>query len=148
MAGPLRGRSAATALRILAFLVGIFFLALAVDKLTWLTDSGPLLRQFDAWDTNGSAASRWYVQVIARPGTPLFARLVPLAEGAAGVALMLGFWSRMVAGLALVMVLNFHFAAGSYWSWPFLRDGMGLPVIGALLAIAIGGAQMPWTLRS
>jgi uncharacterized membrane protein YphA (DoxX/SURF4 family) len=52
------------------------------------------------------------------PGTPLFARLVPLGEFAAGAALIAGFWPRMAATVAFLMVLNFHFATSAFWSTP------------------------------
>ena len=46
------------------------------------------------------------------------------------------------------MVINFHFGTASYWSWDFLRDGTGPPLFGGLLALAIGGAKMPWCVKS
>ena len=36
----------------------------------------------------------------------------------------------MAAIVALLMVLNFHFATSAFWSIDFLRDGTGLPVLG------------------
>ena len=59
---------------------------------------------------------RWYLETVCIPGTPLFARLVPLGELAAGLALILGFWTRMAAIVAFLMVLNFHFATSAFWS--------------------------------
>ena len=38
------------------------------------------------------------------------------------------------------MVANFHFALGSYFSLEFFIDGAGLPVMGGLLALTIGGS--------
>ena len=70
-----------------------------------------------------------------------------MAELCTGVAFILGFWPRLAAALALAMVANFHFALGSYFSWEFLIDGAGLPVMGGLLALAISGARLPWSLR-
>jgi uncharacterized membrane protein YphA (DoxX/SURF4 family) len=81
------------------------------------------------------------------PGVPLFARLVPLAELSAGFAFMLGVWIRPVACSALVMVSTFHFARGLFHDPEVLTDGLGFPLLGALLALAIGGSALPFSLR-
>lgn len=140
-------RSAAEiGLRVLAATIGVFFLFTAGAKLAWLGDSTLLGQRLQEWLADGSPASRWYIETLAIPGVPLFARLVPLAEFATGVALVLGFWSRLAAALAFVMVLNFHFATDSFASWEFLREGTGLPVLGGLLALAIGGVRLPFSI--
>ena len=141
-AGP-DTRASAIALRVLSILMGVFFLFLAIDKIAWLTDDSILSTNFDEWSATASPSVRWYIETIAKPGTPLFSRLVPLAEFAAGVALIAGFWTRLAAALALLMVLNFHFAMGSFQTIGFLRDGAGLPVVGSLLALAIAGGRLP-----
>ena len=130
-------------LRLMAVLFGVFFLFTGLDKFGWLTDSGPLAQRFEEWSRGGSPAVRWYIETLALPGLPLFARLAPLAELAAGAALILGFWTRMAAALALVVVLNFHFVSGALQRWEFLTDGTGLPVLGGLLALALGGGRLP-----
>ena len=142
------GRAPGFGLRALAACIGVFFIALAVAKIGWLTNSGPLAEQFQRALPNARPEVRWYLETVAIPGAPLFARLVPLGELAAGIAFVIGFWPRLAAGFALFMVLNIHFATGAWWSLAFLREGYGLPVLGALLALAIGGARLPWTIRS
>ena len=77
----------------------------------------------------------------------MFARLVPLGELAAGVALMIGFRVRLVAFVTMLMVCNFHFASGIVFTTGYLTNGYGPPVIGALLALAFGGRHLPWSLR-
>ena len=138
----------ALALRVLALLLGIFFMFQGFSTMPWLLDSGILAERLRA---AGSAAHsdsvRWYIDAIATPGVPLFARLVPLAELSAGLALILGFWPRLVAAFTLAMVANFHFALGSYFSWEFLRDGTGLPTMGGLLALVIAGGRLPWSVK-
>ena len=143
------GATAATAgLRTLALLLGVFFLFLGLGKIGWLLDSSILAQRLQGWLANAPAQSvRWYIETFALPGVPLFARLVPLAELATGLALIVGFWPRLVAGLACAMVLNFHFAMGSYFTMDVLTDGAALPVLGGLLALAIGGARLPWSVR-
>jgi uncharacterized membrane protein YphA (DoxX/SURF4 family) len=132
---------------VLALLVGVFFLFQGLNKLPWLMDSGILAERLGNWMRSAPPAVQWYLERLAIPGVPLFARLVPLAELGTGVALILGFWPRLVAGFALLMVANFHFALSSYYSMEFFRDAAGLPVMGALLAIAMGGARLPWSVR-
>jgi uncharacterized membrane protein YphA (DoxX/SURF4 family) len=134
------------AIRILALLLGVFFLAQGLNKLAWLLDGSILAERLQNWMRDAPPSVRWYLETVL-PGAPLFARLVPLAELGAGMALMVGFWPRLAAGLACVMVLNFHFALGSFFQWEALRDGALLPVVGGLLAIAIGGTRLPWSVR-
>ena len=144
--GGTAGRGAgAMGLRVLAVLLGVFFAATGAGMFAWLTDSGPLSQRFDEWLDRATPAARWYIETLALPGIPLFARLVPIAALATGIALILGFWTRLAATLALVMVLNVHFVAGSFLQWEFLRDGTGLPLLGALLALAIGGTRLPFS---
>ena len=75
--------------------------------------------------------------------TPLFARVVPIAEMAAGVALICGFEVRLTAAAALAMVLNFHFASDVLFHYAYLTNGYGPPVVGGLLALAMGGVRLP-----
>jgi uncharacterized membrane protein YphA (DoxX/SURF4 family) len=133
-------------LRILAIMLGVFFLGMSTTKFAWFTDSGILLQKFQMiFLPKAPPIVRWYLETICIPGAPLFARLVPLGEIVTAFALILGFWPRMAAIAAFLMVLNFHFATSAFWSIDFLRDGTGFPVLGGLLAIAISGARLPFT---
>jgi uncharacterized membrane protein YphA (DoxX/SURF4 family) len=152
MATQARARGAAAAspgafgLRLLAVMLGVFFIGMSSSKIAWLTDSGILLNKFQMiFLPKAPPIVRWYLETVCIPGTPLFARLVPLGEMATGLALILGFWTRMAAIVALLMVLNFHFATSAFWSIDFLRDGTGLPVLGGLLAVAINGSRLPFS---
>jgi uncharacterized membrane protein YphA (DoxX/SURF4 family) len=127
-------------------LLGVFFLFHAIDKLRWLIDSGPLAVQIGQFMKAATSANRWYVERLL-PGLPIFARLVVLGELFTGLALIAGFWTRLASGLAFLMVLNFHVAGGTLFKYAFLTDGYGLPVLGALLALTIGGARLPWSVR-
>jgi uncharacterized membrane protein YphA (DoxX/SURF4 family) len=104
-------------------------------------DPGPLVETLRKWQDGGPLASRWYIEKLALPGAPLFARVVPLAELSAGVALVCGFQMRLAAGLALGMILNFHFAADVIFHYKYLTNGYGLPVL-APLALALGGTRL------
>jgi uncharacterized membrane protein YphA (DoxX/SURF4 family) len=137
---PLRG------LALLRICLGVFFVFEALGKLSWLTKSAPLIAQLQDWSATAPAWSQWYVQTIALPGAPYFARLVMLGELTAGLALLVGVWTRTAALLAFLMVLNFHIASGAIFKYAFLTNGYGLPVLGGLLALAVGGRGLPWSL--
>ena len=152
MATQARARGAVAAprgvlgLRLLAVMLGIFFLGMSSTKFGWFLDSSILLNKFQMiFLPKAPPIVRWYLETVCIPGTPLFARLVPLGEIASGLALIAGFWTRMAATVAFLMVLNFHFATSAFWSIDFLRDGTGLPVLGGLLALAINGARLPFS---
>jgi uncharacterized membrane protein YphA (DoxX/SURF4 family) len=140
-----RGRGAAIGFRVLALLVGMYFVFNGVQTIAWFTDSSMLAERLNAWVQNAAPSTRWYIETVARPGVPLFARLVPLVELSTGAALILGFWTRLAAALAFLMVVNLHFARGFFYEWAFLTDGAGLPVLGSLLALALGGARLPFS---
>lgn len=127
--------------------MGVFLLAMGLDKLSWLTDASGLTVQLDDWLTRAAPPSRWYIETIARPGAPLFARLVLIGEIVTGVALLAGYRVRLAAAIALFMVLNFHLAFGALLQLAYLKNGYGPPIIGGLLALAIGGARLPFSLR-
>jgi uncharacterized membrane protein YphA (DoxX/SURF4 family) len=136
----------ATGLRVLSVAMGAFLLFMGIDKLSWLTDAGVLAGRFQEWLETAPPASRWYLETLAIPGASVFARLVPLAEMAAGAALLCGYFVRVAAALAFLMVLNFHFASDVLFHYSYLTNGYGLPVLGSLMALAIGGARLPLTI--
>jgi uncharacterized membrane protein YphA (DoxX/SURF4 family) len=138
--------SPAAGLRLLSLALGVFFLFMGLDKVGWFGDPGLLTRQLREWLGHAPAPSRWYLQTIAIPGAPVFARLVLAAELAVGAALLCGFQVRLAALVGLVMVLNFHFAMGVLLRYSYLWNGYGPPVLGGLLALVIGGARLPFSL--
>ena len=154
MATAVRGRTgrptagaAATGLRVLAMFLGVFLIFEGLGKLAWFSDSGQLQGALQGWLKDAPPTSRWYLETFAIPGVPMFARLVPLGELVAGAALLTGFWTRLAAAAAFLMVLNFHVASGAIFKYGFLTNGFGLPVLGGLLALAIGGVRLPWSVR-
>jgi uncharacterized membrane protein YphA (DoxX/SURF4 family) len=133
------------ALRLLALMVGVFFLGMGLNKIAWLADSDLLARRFTMWLPDAAPYARWYLETIAIPGAPVLARLVPVAELSVATALIVGFRINLVSAIALVMVLNFQLATSAFSSWAFLRDGTGPPVLGALLALALAGRRLPFS---
>lgn len=132
-------------LRVLSLMLGTFLIFMGLEKVAWFTDHTILLGRFHEWLDTAPRASRWYLETIAIPGAPVFARLVPLGELAAGAALVSGAWVRMAAMLALLMILNFHFASDVLFHYAYLTNPYGLPVMGGLLALAIGGSRLPFS---
>ena len=45
------------------------------------------------------------------------------------------------------MVMNFHFGRGLFFEWEFLIEGTGLPVLGGLLALLLGGSGLPLSIN-
>ena len=130
-------------LRALSFVIGSFLLLMGVDKVEWLTDSEFLVYELNQWLGQAPPTSRWYLETVAIPGAQLFAPLVVLGELVTGASLMFGYRVRLAATMALLMVLNFHFAMGVIFTFAYLTNGFGPPVIGSLLALAIGGGRLP-----
>ena len=140
---PLLDGSTAGGLRVLSLCMGVFLISMGLGKLSWLTESAPLTAELRGWRELAPALSRWYLDVVAIPGAPLFARFVLFGELVSGAALVAGFRVRLAAGVALFMVLNFHFAMGILFQWAYLTNGYGLPVVGGLAALALGARRLP-----
>lgn len=127
--------------------LGVFFIFMGLGKLGWFSSSAALRESLTTWAESAPAVSRTYIQVVCLPGVEVFARLVPLGELATGVAFLLGAYTRLAATLGLLMILNFHFASGIIFTYGYLTNGYGLPVLGGLLALALGGASLPLSLK-
>ena len=141
------GTGEGVGLRALSLFMGLFLILMAGQKVGWLLDSSALMAELERWRGLASGSSLRYLEAVCIPYAPIFARIVPLAEFAAGAALMVGFSVRLTAALALLMVLNFHFASGIMFTWGYLWNGYGPPVVGGLLALSIGGRALPFSLR-
>lgn len=139
--------SSARGLTVLRVLLGVFFLFEGIGKIAWLTDPSLLTAQLTEFLESANRWNRPYLETVCLPGAAVFARLVLFGELATGVALILGVYARYAAMAALLMVLNFHFASGVIFSMRYLTNGYGLPVLGGLLALAIGGASLPLSLK-
>jgi len=125
--------------------MGVFLISMGLDKIDWFMDSTILTRRFQQWLGTVRPLARWYLDTIAIPGAPVFARVVPIAELAAGTALILGIWVRLAAALALLMVINFHVASDDIFRYSYLMNAYGPPVLGGLLTLAIGGVRLPFS---
>lgn len=141
------GDNARAGLRVLAIGIGIFFLAMAANKLEWIEHPELLTHRLEQWLPAAAPYAKWYLRTIAIPGAPVFARVVPIAELSIGFALLTGALINVAAGAALVMVLNFHFATSAFSSTEFLRDGTGPPLLAGLLALAMAGTNLPFAIK-
>lgn len=147
MAFMLSGNPQARGLAVLRVLLGAFFVFEALGKRAWLLDTAPLNSMLHNWLQDAGPTSRWYLETVCLPGVAVFARVVPLGEAAAGLALLTGTYTRLAAFMALLMVLNFHVASGAIFKYAFLTNGFGLPVLGGLLALALGGVGLPFSVN-
>jgi uncharacterized membrane protein YphA (DoxX/SURF4 family) len=139
-------RSTAIALRVLALGLGVFFIAMSVNKIAWLTNADLLSDRFVRWAPAASPGVRWYLDIIALPLAPVLARAIPISEFCIGLSFVVGLWMRPAALLALFLVLNFHFGTSALYTWEFLRDATGPPVLAALIALLIGARSLPLTI--
>lgn len=142
LVGSERGDQDAVGLRVLSVALGVFLLSEGWPKLSWLSDSTDLARRLTEWMARASPGGlpHWYLENVAIPGVSVFAPLVTLGEMAAGIALIVGCLPRVTSWLAVFMVLNLLIADGEQ----ILAHIVGLLVIGALLALAIGAVRLPW----
>ena len=120
---------------------------MAYNKVTWLSDPTQLTERFQRWLPNASPYARVYLQLVAIPGGAVLARVVPIAECLTALSMLTGVYTNVAASAAIFMIVNFHIATSSFSSIDFLRDGTGPPMFAALLALAIAGRRLPYTLR-
>ncbi len=125
--------------------LGVFFLFEGIGKIGWFADSDLLEESLREWLAEAPSLSRAYLENVAIPAAPVFARLVPLGELGAGIAFLLGFRTRLAATLAFLMVLNFHFASGALFRYGFLTNGYALPVLGGLAGLFVHRGRLPWS---
>jgi len=132
----------AAGITILRICIGVFFICEGFSKIRWFTDTSLLRGQLSGWlaAVPANSISHAYLERFAIPGVAAFARLVPLGEITSGAAMAIGAWPRFFAAIAFLMALNFHVASGVLFTYSFLTNGYGLPVLGSTLALAIGGS--------
>jgi uncharacterized membrane protein YphA (DoxX/SURF4 family) len=136
-------------LAILRICLGVFFVFEGIGKIRWFSDASILAGQLAGWAQTVSASS-WshvYLERVAIPYASYFARAVPLGEMISGAALIAGFWTPFFAFVAFFMALNFEFASGVLFQYKALTDPYVFPVLGATLALALGGVRLPLSIR-
>jgi len=139
--------SAGAGMRVLSIALGVFVLFMGIGKIGWITDSAPLTALLGQWRDAAPPMVRWYLETLAIPGAPVFARLVTIGELTIGVALILGVQVRVAAAVMFVMVLNFHFASDLIFKYAYLTNPYGLPVLGGLCALALHQGRLPFSVQ-
>jgi uncharacterized membrane protein YphA (DoxX/SURF4 family) len=139
-----------TGLTLLRIPLGVFFLFRGLNHMRWLIAPSLLAQELAAWQHAAASGSTTaaYLGRFAIPFASVLARLLPVGEVCAGLALVAGFWTSLFAFLAFVVMLNVHVASGALFHYAFLTNAYGLPVLGGTLALAIGGVRLPWSFRS
>jgi uncharacterized membrane protein YphA (DoxX/SURF4 family) len=138
--GKTGGRAQTVALAVVRTCIGVFMFFFGLEKVSWLFDAAPLTIQLSSWLTNAPPPSQWYLERVI-PGAPVFARVVPLAAMVSGMALALGFWTRIAAAVSLVILLSLQLGAGAMFRYAYLMDAGGLPLVGSLVALVVGGER-------
>lgn len=137
-------------LAVVRIFIGVFFVSQGLIKLHWFGDPSDLAGRFDSYLelVGAGSPSGWYLEHVAIPWTAVFARLVPLGELGCGLAMVIGFRTSLAALTALFMVANFHFASGAFFVPGFFTNAHGLPVLGSLFALLLGGLGLPLSVSS
>jgi uncharacterized membrane protein YphA (DoxX/SURF4 family) len=130
-----------TGVTVLRVALGVFFFSMGLTKLSWFADPNGLNGALNGWLQQSTAWNRWYLESVAIPGAPVFARLVATGELMTGLALITGIYARAAAIAATAMVLNFHVASGALFQLRFFANSFGLPILGGLLSIALSSGS-------
>jgi len=143
------GNREATGLAALRVCLGVFTLADAFFKLRWLINSEGFATRASEWAKNANPWNTGFLHHVVLPYVAILSRVVLIGEVCVGLGLLLGIFTRPLAIIAFLMVLVFQFATGTLFHPElFVRDGLGLPLLGGLLALAIGAGRLPWSLKS
>jgi len=139
--------SGGVGLRVLSICLGVFVFSMGYSKTAWFREPELLGNLLQEWLDAAPAYTRWYLESVAIPGVPIFARAIPVTEMLAGTALVIGAFPRFAAALVFLMVLNFHFSSDLIPHTDYLINPYGLPVLGGLLAVALTTARLPFSVR-
>jgi uncharacterized membrane protein YphA (DoxX/SURF4 family) len=113
------------ALALLRIAAGVSLIGPGVRKFGWLLK--PMLEPHLAgWLAHPhNALVTKYLHVVM-PHHAVLARVVALGELGLGAMLLLGLFTPLASALALLMVLNFHFASGALFSLEYVTGQDGL----------------------
>jgi len=119
-------------LALLRVYLGVVLLKASWGKITG--DFTPRLEGFVGRNVENAAAHGFYVgflDSVVLPSAALFAFLVMWGEFLAGMALITGTATRLAAGVAMFLMLNFAFLKGAwFWSssndWAFFFIGLAV----------------------
>lgn len=120
--------------------LGVVFLVAAWPKLTADGGFGPRLEGFqnNMALNNAHGFYRGFLESLVLPNTGVFAALVVLAELAVAIGLTTGAATRLFAGLAMFLTLNYMLAKGM-WFWTPASNDAAYFFIGLVLLVGAAG---------
>jgi uncharacterized membrane protein YphA (DoxX/SURF4 family) len=125
--------------------VGLSFLLAGQNKLKkdWGSGYADSVQQYVAGNLdNAYGFYRSFLENVVLENLELFAQLVGWGEFLFGLSVFLGFFTRLGAGIGIIIILNFTFASGrGIW-----LPGMDAAYIWALLTLGLGAAGRSWGL--
>jgi uncharacterized membrane protein YphA (DoxX/SURF4 family) len=133
----LQGILARVALALLRVYLGVVFLVAAIPKQQGDFTTG--LTVFLQGKAMGQSHLfyREFLQQVVLPNAHLFAALVTWGELLVGVLLIFGLLTRLAAGVALLLTLNYMLAKGA---WPWAPSSNDAAFAAISLALMIGAA--------
>jgi thiosulfate dehydrogenase [quinone] large subunit len=136
-----QGILARTALVLLRVYLGVIFLVAAWPKLT--EDFTPSLIGFveNVGLQRGHEFYRPFLERVVLPNAGLFASLVTWGELLVGLSLVLGLMTRLSAGAAILLSLNYMLAKGA-WFWTPSSNDAAFVVISLALLIGAAGRTL------
>jgi uncharacterized membrane protein YphA (DoxX/SURF4 family) len=137
----LQGILARGALTVLRLYFGVILLVAGIPKLQ--SDFTPRLVGFlnDVALVKGHLFYQEFVRGVVLPHAQIFAGLVSWGEVLLGLALVLGLCTRLAASAALLLMVNYMFAKGS-WFWYSSSNDAAFAAISLALLIGAAGRTL------
>ena len=128
-------------LALLRIATGVSILGPGLHKLPWLMKPA-LEPQLASWVAHAPSAFVVKYLHLMIPHASVLARVVVIGELTLGAMLVAGFLTPLAAALALLMVLNFHFASGAMISLDYFTGQDGLVYLLIFPALIAGKAGL------
>lgn len=128
-------------LALLRIATGISILGPGLHKIPWLMKPA-LEPQLASWVSHAPSTIVVKYLHLLIPHANLLARVVVVGELVLGSMLIVGLLTPLAAGLAFLMVLNFHFASGAMISLDYLTGQDGLVYLLIFPALILGKAGL------
>jgi uncharacterized membrane protein YphA (DoxX/SURF4 family) len=127
------------ALALLRIAAGVSILGPGLRKLSWLMKPA-LEPQLASWISHAPIPLVSQYLHFLIPYSNLLARVVVIGELGLGTLLIVGFLTPLAAALALLMIVNFHFASGAMISVDYFTGQDGLVYLLIFPALLFGRA--------
>ena len=120
--------------------VGVFFIAQALNKLDWYSSSEFLRTSLDRYALNANPVSAWYQHHVAYPGVEAWSRSIPTGEMLIGIALIAGLLTRATLIITIALVVNFHLATGNLFTTAFFSNPYAFLLLSCLVFLVFNNA--------